>query len=74
MLKRSPKVRDVLITCSLEPYKRRHIAASIHLLVMPSPSAGPSGLSLEEQHALLREEQLRHVADLMESDEHELLV
>ena len=41
---------------------------------MSSPSAGPSGLSLEEQRALLREEQLRHVADLMESDEDELLV
>ena len=41
---------------------------------MSSSSAGPSGLSLEEQRALLREEQLRHVADLMESDEDELLV
>ena len=47
---------------------------SVHLLVTSSPSAGPSGLSLEEQRALLREEQLRHVADLMESDEDELLV
>ena len=41
---------------------------------MSSPSAGPSGLSLEEQRALLREEQLRHVTDLMNSDEDELLV
>ena len=41
---------------------------------MSSPSAGPSGLSLEEQRALLREEQLRHVVDLMENDDDELLV
>ena len=41
---------------------------------MSSPSAGPSGLSSEEQRALLREEQLPHLADLMESDEDELLV
>ena len=41
---------------------------------MSSPSAGPSGLSLEEQRALLREEQLRHVVDLMETSEDELLV
>ena len=47
---------------------------SVYLLVMSSPSAGPSGLSLEEQRALLREEQLRHVADLMDSNEDELLV
>ena len=33
-----------------------------------------SGLPLEEERALLREEQLRHVADLMDSDEDELLV
>ena len=41
---------------------------------MSSASAGPSGLSLEKQRALLREEQLRHVVDLMESDDDELLV
>ena len=41
---------------------------------MSSPSAGPSGLCLEEQRTLLREEQLRHVVDLMESYEDELLV
>ena len=41
---------------------------------MSSPSAGPSGLSLEEQLALLREEELRHVADFMDSDEDEPLV
>ena len=41
---------------------------------MSSPSAGPTGLSLEEQRALLREEQLWHVADLMDSDADELLV
>ena len=40
---------------------------------LSSPSAGPSGLSLEEQR-LLREEKLWHVADLMDSDEDELLV
>ena len=41
---------------------------------MSFPSAGPSGLSLEEQRALLREEQLRDVADLMDDDEDEPLV
>ena len=40
---------------------------------MSSPSAGRSGLSLEEQRPLLREEQLRHVADLMDSGEDEPL-
>ena len=41
---------------------------------MSSPSAESSGLSLEEQNALLREEHLRHVADLMDIDEDEPLV
>ena len=41
---------------------------------MSSPSAGPSGLSLDEQLALLREEQLQHAADLMDSDEDEPLI
>ena len=41
---------------------------------MDQQHPGPSGLSLEEQQALLRDEQLRHVVDLMESDDDELLV
>ena len=41
---------------------------------MSSPSAGPSGLSLEKQRALLREEEFQHVADLIDSDEDDQIV
>ena len=41
---------------------------------MSSPSAGPCGLSLEKQRALLREEESQHVADLMDSDKDEQIV
>ena len=41
---------------------------------MSSPSAGPIDLYVEEQQALLREEQLQHVADMMDSDKDETLL
>ena len=41
---------------------------------MSSPSARPIDLYVEEQQALLREEQLQHVADMMDSDKDETLL